>query len=104
MNIFWNYFTSKIPIPVAIKPTSIDKNTYIRAVVISPLSSNEKVSAEKAEKVVNPPQNPVESKNLDCSDKDSGRCMENPISSPISKQPIMLTVNVPNGNPELEFS
>lgn len=99
-----DYLMMIIPIPVARSPTKIDKITYKIAVVNSPLSINEKVSAENAEKVVNPPQNPVESKNLDCSDKDSGRWIDSPTRNPMIKQPMIFTVNVPNGKPELVFS
>lgn len=39
-------------------------NTYDKAIVSLPLSNRVKVSAEKVEKVLNPPQNPVININL----------------------------------------
>lgn len=71
----------------------------MNATLKSPLSISERVSAEKAEKVVNPPKNPVDINNFMLSDIVIDLLNETPISMPITKHPMMLTVSVPKGNP-----
>lgn len=51
---------------------------------------------EKAEKVVNPPQKPTTSRNLQFGSKLSDRS-ESPINKPIRRQPKTFTARVPQG-------
>lgn len=55
-----------------------------------------RVSIEKVEKVVNPPQNPIINKLLP-QPANQSYLNENPKSTPIKKHPKMLTIKVPIG-------
>lgn len=58
-------------------------------------SSNDKLSNDSAEKVVNPPQNPAAKNNL--ADNSGGNCSVSWNIKPIKKEPKILTVKVPIG-------
>jgi hypothetical protein len=87
-----------IPVYVAKSPIIILEATYEDAYQNCPSRSIPIVSFEKAEKVVNPPRNPVAKNNLH-----SGVRLPrspSPKTNPIRKQPEMFTVNVPKGKVE----
>ena len=74
---------------------------YAEAYKSCPSRIKLKVSLEKAEKVVNPPQMPVAKNN-----RISGDIFVlslSPKTSPITKQPIIFTPNVPKGKAESDF-
>lgn len=85
----------KIPINVATSPITTLKDTYAEACKTCPSRSILAVSFVKAENVVKPPRSPV-------ARNSRHSCVMlplslNPNTSPMKKQPIILTVNVPNG-------
>jgi hypothetical protein len=92
--------TRSIPNNVAKSPITTDTATYSTAVITSPLSSKAIVSAENAENVVKPPQNPVASNNRLVESIESGFVMDNPTNTPIIRHPITFTDSVPKGNPD----
>jgi hypothetical protein len=61
-----SYLISQNPHPTANNPIKTLLPIYNRAIRVFPDSKSFILSAEKVEKVVNPPQNPVIKRNLKC--------------------------------------
>ncbi len=73
--------------------------TYTRAMPIPPASISLKVSAEKVENVLNPPQKPVIINNLRSADHSFSAELES--IYPSNKQAIRLAIKVAQGKPSV---
>lgn len=77
-----------------------DNKMYNIEVLNKPAFSNFMFSNAKEENVVKPPKNPINNKNLILSSNSPFK--ENkPNRKPISSEPIIFTVNVPDGNDDV---
>ena len=95
-----DYFTRRYPRAVSAIPTMTLTVTYPIKPHVFPVWSILRLSLAKVEKVVNPPQSPVvRSKHHELSVVEN--LAKSPYSSPMKKQPMRLTVKVPQGKEPL---